>query len=112
MPYLLQCYAYGAWNLDVYKEDSRKDSFMLHATTTGVNPFRSWAAVSKQVFFTELTSGEISIDPTYRADIFRNSRKAAMTPATPSAELVHEQWDGMATSQVYCVYIVSFHRII
>ncbi len=32
---------------------------------------------------------EAPIDPTYRADIFRNSRKAAMTPAKPKAELVH-----------------------
>jgi hypothetical protein len=37
---------------NVHRKDNRKDNFMLHATTTGVNPFRSWAAV-KQVFYDE-----------------------------------------------------------
>ncbi len=34
----------------MYMKDSRKDGFMFHATTTGVNPFLSWAAV-KQVLY-------------------------------------------------------------
>jgi hypothetical protein len=40
---------YGSWSIDI-KRNGRKDSFMIHATTTGVNHFRSWAAV-KQFFF-------------------------------------------------------------
>ncbi len=29
---------YGAWSIDMYRKDSRKDSFMLPVTTTGVGP--------------------------------------------------------------------------
>jgi hypothetical protein len=45
--------AYGAWSIDMCREDSRKDSFMLHATyvhTTISQSFSVQRAAVKQVF--------------------------------------------------------------
>jgi hypothetical protein len=66
------------------RKDSRKDSFMLHATTTGVNPFRSRAAV-KQVFLRDGT----------RRPQTQTTISVFTKPATPSS---HSYYAGRGRS--------------